>query len=1010
MKLFALVSDVISKDESYKLGRRIVENYLKRQLNQQQCEIYLQKFDSFFTEYHGGIGDDTKKAKRRASLNAIKIISVCDEINLELRQEQKLIVIFQILEFISVGKEVTESELEFAETVADSFKILHDEFIQFKEFVFGYYDRIVNKNNLLIIQSNANNANDNQQNLTINGLDKPIAILIVRNTNTMFLKYFGHQELYLNGHLISSPRIRLFDKGSIIRGSKIQTIYFADVNNKFLEENNKQHITFTVEEAEFHFPNSPNGLQRFSFSENTGTLVGIMGGSGVGKSTLLNILNGTLEPQNGKICINGFDIYKEKDKIKGLIGFIPQDDLLMDELTVYQNLYFNAQLCFDNLPDNEIKNRVNFILAELDLFAIKDLTVGSPLNKFISGGQRKRLNIALELIREPVVLFVDEPTSGLSSMDSEMVMDLLKELTYKGKLVIVNIHQPSSDIYKMFDKLIFMDKGGYPIYYGNPTDAVLYFKAQINHINATESHCLTCGNVNPEQVLQIIESKVVDEYGKLTKTRKISQQEWYDAFVKKIVPTLNIKSFKTELPSNQFKIPGLFKQLKIFISRDVMSKITNRQYLIISLLEAPLLAFILGFVTRYIDYDDPHGTYVFAKNSNLPAFIFMSVIVSLFVGLTVSAEEIIKDRKIRQREKFLNLSWFSYINSKVVILFILSAFQTLLFVLIGNSLLGIKGLTVAYWLILFSTSFVANLIGLNISSAFNSVITVYILIPFIIVPQLIFSGLLVKFDKLNNFIGSADLVPVLGDIMPSRWSYEALVVVQFKNNEYQKYFFDDELVIKYNTYIASGLISQLQSKVDELAYAINKQDANNVVPENLKTLQNEILGLQKMSSIKFDQIMQLEPKLFTTAIASQTKQYLERLKKFYFDKINAATQIKDKKMQVFVANLKNADELNVLRSKYYNQSLADLVLNAMELTKFYEVNNHIIPISNPIYMPPETNYGRSHFYAPYKKIGTLHIDTFWFNFIVLWIMALVFYVALYFEWLKKLLEIKVTSH
>src|ERR1035438_8621145 len=140
------------------------------------------------------------------------------------------------------------------------------------------------------------------------------------------------------------------------------------------------------------------------------------------------------------------------------------------------------------------------LLTDLGLYETRDLKVGSPLEKTISGGQRKRLNIALELIREPAVLFVDEPTSGLSSRDSENIMDLLKELALKGKLVFVVIHQPSSEIFKMFDKLMILDVGGYPIYYGNPVDAVIYFKTIINHVNSNESECITCGNVNPELI------------------------------------------------------------------------------------------------------------------------------------------------------------------------------------------------------------------------------------------------------------------------------------------------------------------------------------------------------------------------------------------------------------------------------------------------------------------------------------------------------------------------------
>ena len=201
-----------------------------------------------------------------------------------------------------------------------------------------------------------------------------------------------------------------------------------------------------------------------------GQLIGILGGSGVGKSTLLNVLNGNYIPSSGKILINGFNLHIDKEKLQGIIGFVPQDDLLIEELSVFQNLYYNAKLCMANMPETELKRTVDKLLEDLDLYEIRNLTVGSPLNKFISGGQRKRLNIALELIREPMVLFVDEPTSGLSSMDSEMVMDLLKEQALKGKLVIVNIHQPSSEIYKMFDKLLILDRGGYMIYYGNPID------------------------------------------------------------------------------------------------------------------------------------------------------------------------------------------------------------------------------------------------------------------------------------------------------------------------------------------------------------------------------------------------------------------------------------------------------------------------------------------------------------------------------------------------------------
>ena len=250
-------------------------------------------------------------------------------------------------------------------------------------------------------------------------------------------------------------------------------------------------------------------------------------------------------------------------------------------------------MCFDNLNDAQITKRVLDVLLSIGLLEAKDLKVGSPMEKTISGGQRKRLNIALELIREPAVLFVDEPTSGLSSRDSENIMDLLKELALKGKLVFVVIHQPSSDIFKMFDNLLILDTGGYPIYNGNPVDAVIYFKELVNHVNSNESECVSCGNVNSEQIFNIIESRVVDEYGNPTLNRKISPQEWYQYYLDKIEKSTSTFKRLTDVPNITFSIPNKLKQFKVFITRDVLSKLTNKQYMLINFLEAPVLALSL---------------------------------------------------------------------------------------------------------------------------------------------------------------------------------------------------------------------------------------------------------------------------------------------------------------------------------------------------------------------------------------------------------------------------------
>jgi ABC transport system ATP-binding/permease protein len=214
---------------------------------------------------------------------------------------------------------------------------------------------------------------------------------------------------------------------------KIKPVYYSDIIGTFLTDSDEDKITFRAIGVEYKFKLGNIGLHQVNIKEESGHLVGIMGASGSGKSTLLNVLNGNLKPNKGSVSLNGFDIHREKNKIEGLIGYVAQDDLLIDELTVYQNLFYNAKLCFGQKGAEEIGTMVDEMLSTLGLSETRDLKVGNPLDKTISGGQRKRLNIALELIREPAVLFVDEPTSGLSSRDSENIMGPTQRALSQGK-------------------------------------------------------------------------------------------------------------------------------------------------------------------------------------------------------------------------------------------------------------------------------------------------------------------------------------------------------------------------------------------------------------------------------------------------------------------------------------------------------------------------------------------------------------------------------------------------
>jgi len=290
------------------------------------------------------------------------------------------------------------------------------------------------------------------------------------------VKYHGDRQILIEDKPLIVGRSYCFKPGFCITLSNGEQIRYDNITRIRLLGSGIQPIKLVIQDLEFNFPRSNQGIKPFSTIEESGRVVGIIGGSGVGKSTLLNLLSGKLKPHRGKVLINGYEVHSESHKLMGVVGYVPQDDLLIENLSVDQNMLFNARLCFGNYSRKQVRELVDSTLKSLDLWEVRLLKVGNALDKVISGGQRKRLNIGLELLREPAVLFLDEPTSGLLSNDSVMVLNLLRNLVDAGKLVVVNINQPSERLFRMFDSLWVLDKGGYPVYVGNPTEVISYFR------------------------------------------------------------------------------------------------------------------------------------------------------------------------------------------------------------------------------------------------------------------------------------------------------------------------------------------------------------------------------------------------------------------------------------------------------------------------------------------------------------------------------------------------------
>ena len=985
--------------------RQFVINFFQTELDRDSIKEYVDLYDQF--SGYGKAEEDTGKAKLTSVKDSVKTLGICKKINKTLTQKQKVIVLIKLLELVGTDKNFTPQRMEIINTASSVFNIVQDEYHLIEKFVVTEDGLSLNYADILLLDNDHGEGNGRLNKHVYGHIEGSLIFMRVRSVDMYFTKYLGEESNALNGFPMQANRVYLFSHGSTIKTQAGDALYYSDLVGHFNEEIKTTKLSFNAVVEELKFPTGAIGLRNVVVAEGPGKLIGIMGASGAGKTTLLNVLAGLVKPTKGQILINGFDINTQKDKIHGVIGYVSQDDLLIEELTVYENLYYNAKLCFADYNEEQLQKRVMEVLENLGLDQRKDLRVGNPLDKTISGGQRKRLNIALELIREPAILFLDEPTSGLSSRDSENVIDLLKELSLKGKLIFVVIHQPSSDIYKMFDKMIIMDTGGYPAYYGPPIEAITYFKKSTHQVDSNRGQCETCGNVNPEQIFNIIEAKVVDEYGQPTPKRKISPPQWYDLFKERF--RINRVEDVKEEPPTSLRLPNKIKQTVIFATRDTLSKLSNKQYLLINLLEAPLLAFILAVIIKY--RSSPGGTdYMFRFNENFPAFLLMSIIVALFMGLTVSAEEIIRDRKILRRESFLNLSWNSYLMSKLFILFTLSAIQTLSFVVLGNLILEIEwSMLLPFWFVLFTTSCFANVLGLNISSAFNSAVTVYVMIPLLLIPQMILSGLLFPFDKLNEIISTKGKVPIIADMMASRWAYEALVVDQFKNNSFEKPYYDFEKYESQADFRSSFLVNELDRKRKFVFDNLNSQNDSikRAVEKDIyiiqTTLRNDFFkkGFEKEleSTWSADKL--------TPEFNKKLEDFLAAFKKFYQDVYNKAVAEKEK--AIFKLESDKASNYNISRYKdmYYNESLADLVKNVDEKERIIEFEGQLYQQINPIFIDPRPSGPldyRAHFFAPKKHLLGSDVSTFLFNNIVIWIMTALLYVALYFELLRKLIN------
>ena len=941
LNLFALFGTHrgVEKERS----KAILSTYLSHHFGVKNVDSYLRLYDDLRDFY-----DDSPEIDK-----ATILVGICSKLQGRISVEEQTLMLLRLMEISAQTGQ--ETELQGFRLIAEQFCISDETFGQLADFACG------------------------TDCVTVEYAGGVIKAVYLLQFNKLLFTYEGDSEVLMNDVPVVKNVFQVWQRSGVLKSRHDKALYYYQVMSHFDNGLSGQNeIKLRGSNVNFRFEQGgDNGMHNFTFNLYSGELVAIMGGSGVGKSTLLSLLNGTLVPQEGEITINGHAI--TEPEAKALIGFVPQDDLLIEELTVYENLWFTARLCFDGLTDAEIDRKVISVLEDLGLDAAKDLKVGSPIKKYISGGQRKRLNIALELIRQPAILFLDEPTSGLSSADTETVVNLLKEQALKGKLIVANIHQPSSDVFKLFDRLWILDKGGYPIYDGNPIEAVTYFKNAANYADADVSTCPVCGNVNPEIILNIIDEKALSSTGELTNIRKKTPQQWHEMYLETVTPD---KGAKVEpLQSTNQQKPGRLRQTAIFLARTLKAKATNLQYILITLLEAPLLALICALLTRYA----PAGEeYCVMNNRNMVSYYFMAVIVAIFLGMSGSAEEIIRERALLKREKFIALSYKSYIWSKIIYMAGVSAVQTLLFIVVGNMIMGISGMFLTWWLILFVSALLAGLMGLLLSQCMNSVVSIYITIPLLLIPQILLCGLVVKFSDLTPHSKTGN-VPILGDVIPSRWAFEALAVSSYTDNAYEAPFFAEDKQRYETLFYRSAYLREVKSQL-----------------ESMKTYGDDRMAVIRNSLPVLAEKADITPYQGDYSYGS-LKEWLDVADKALNRISNAATLRLDRRVGD-MRRMMGKDAVTQLKRRNYNLQLESQVLNSAEPDLVKVVDDVLVPNAGFVFLSPLSHNGCAPFYSGEKVLGTWHVPTLWYNIAVLLVMSMVLTILLLNNTINKIFK------
>lgn len=540
-----------------------------------------------------------------------------------------------------------------------------------------------------------------------------------------------------------------------------------------------------------------NLLENISMSIFPGELNGMLGPSGAGKSTLLMTVLGILRPTHGGVLLNGKPLFDQYESFRTNVGYVPQDDIVHPELTVSEALRYACKLRLPSgTSSKHIEEAIEATLKEVGLFDQRNLRIGSPEQKVLSGGQRRRVNLAVELVTDPSLLILDEPTSGLSWTDAADVISTLRRLADNGRTIIVTIHQPDYLEYEKFDSVTILGRGGKLLFFGPPNpDSYTFFGA-------------TPGK--PREMFDHLEQLGPDQW-----REKFHQTDTYRRFV--VERAGNAQAQSGGAPPKPRPRSSL-RQFPVLLGRSFKLTFRNRTALLMLVIQAPLLGVLIGFTTggatafqvpmfgcstredavdqcagiddrlacdphrrmaiaaRLPDVETPHED----ERVKDPRTALLAMMMALFLPMIIASSNVlVAEKTVYQRERLAGLNILPYVVARLWVLFFLGGVVVVLHVPIAyymcdlNAADGIDGVINLgkYMFVGFLTTSTAATMGMALSAAVSNPVTALWGINFLVIPQLLFAG---SISRLQG------LTALLGWVTTTRFGLESLTSVDLR--------------------------------------------------------------------------------------------------------------------------------------------------------------------------------------------------------------------------------------